>query len=77
MTKLKNVKNMLGKNVWAQYEKYMSENGQNATQKINEIAEEDGEDFDVEYMAKVINNIVVKYNNGTINSIDDQYAEEC
>lgn len=77
MTKLENVKNMLGENVWAQYEKYMSENGQNATQKINEIVEEDGEDFDVEYMAKVINNIVVKYNNGTINSIDDQYAEEC
>ena len=77
MTLLENVKNILGENVWGQYEKYMSENGQDATQRINEIAEEDGEDFDAEYITKVINNIVVKCNNGTINDIDDQYAEEC
>ena len=76
MTNLENVKNILGENIYSQYEKYMSENGQDATQRLSATAEEDGEDFDAEYVAKVISDIVVKYNNGTINKIDDQDAEE-
>ena len=75
MTNLQNVKNIMGEENWNRYDEYMKANGKDASQRIAEIISEDI-DFDAEYVAKTIINLMDKNDSGELEAADQRRAAE-